>query len=141
MKKSFLFGQNATFSNTTNLQSHMVNNLNSEIFTRNELSEDAYYVYSGYGQSAVNQINFDIKQRFPLRTLPDLNYTINDQDFISFAYLFKNFRFKAPFQAIDFFRFKNVTVPAFQTSNAKQRSQLHYKYYNSSNDFMIGIKT
>ena len=38
------------------------------------MSEDAYYVYSGYGQQAVNQINFDVKQKFPLRTLPDLDY-------------------------------------------------------------------
>lgn len=141
MKRNFLKGQNATFQDTSELQQHMIDNFNSESFTKDQLSEDAYYVYSGYGQESVDRINFEVRQKFPLRTLPDIDYKLGDCDFISFAYLFKNFRFSTPFEYVDWFDFKEKNVPAFQAVGKKQKRQLYYKYYNSSNDFMIGITT
>lgn len=119
----------------------MIDNLNSEVFSKQQLSEDAYYVNAGFGQQTVNRINFDIKQKFPLRTLPDLKYQLNSLDFISYSYLFKNFKFQTPFSDYNGFKFKNITVRAFQTMYSKQRKQLYYKYYNNTNDFMIAIKT
>ncbi len=54
--------------------------------------------------------------------------------------MFKKFQFLNPFADFSTFRFKNVTVPAFQSTGSKHRSQLYYKYYNNSKDFMMGIK-
>jgi len=76
-----------------------------------------------------------------LRTLPNLDYKLSTLDFISFSYLFKNFKFPIPFSDYNGFKFKNVTVRSFQSQNAKQRKQLYYKYYNNTNDFMIAIRT
>lgn len=50
LKHKLLNGNNATFKNMNEIQSHMVENFNSQLFTKQELSEDAYYVYAGYGQ-------------------------------------------------------------------------------------------
>lgn len=49
MKRSFLFDNNATFINATDLQQKVVNNYNYGHFTRDQLSDNSYYVGSGYG--------------------------------------------------------------------------------------------
>lgn len=74
-------------------------------------------------------------------TLPDLNYTLNDRDFISFSYLFKNFQFKSVFGDRANFRFNGVVVPAFHANRSKNMNQLYFKYHNSNRDFMVGIET
>lgn len=51
-------GNNATFKNPTNLQQKIVDNFNSEQFTRDQISDKTYYVGSGYGPDAQNRINF-----------------------------------------------------------------------------------
>lgn len=71
--------------------------------------------------------------------MPNLDYLMNERDFISYAYLFKNFRFPVPFAHLPTFTFKGVTTPGFHAMGTKQKKQVYYKYYNSSNDFMIGI--
>jgi hypothetical protein len=38
-------------------------------------------------------------------------------------------------------KFKNVSVEAFSAIKSKQRNQLYTKYYNNSNDFLMGIQT
>ena len=65
IKRSFLNGNNATLFNTTVLQQKMVDNFNAELFTKSELSENSYYVTSGYGQNTVERINFEVREKFP----------------------------------------------------------------------------
>lgn len=105
------------------------------------MSKDDYYIFSGYGQKTVDKINLDIRERFSSRTLPSLNYQLSDQDFISYAYLFKKFQFKVPFTHYPMFYFKDQSVNGFVAVSNKQKKQLYYKYYNSRKDFMIGIET
>jgi len=55
--------------------------------------------------------------------------------------LFKNFQFQTPFDPEPEFYFKNSFVNGFQAIGTKQKKQIYYKYYNSMNDFMVGIET
>ena len=55
--------------------------------------------------------------------------------------MFKNFQFQTPFEPEPGFYFKNTPVDGFQAMGTKQKKQIYYKYYNSMNDFMIGIET
>ncbi len=61
LKKGLLKGENPTFSNTTELQQKMVDNYNTELFTKAELSDESYYVTSGFGQSTVERINLEVR--------------------------------------------------------------------------------
>ena len=69
-----------------------------------------------------------------------LTFILKDQDFISYAYLQKLLKFRIPF-CNSTLKFKNVSVEAFGATNSKQRNQLYTKYYNNSNEFLMGIKT
>lgn len=71
--------------------------------------------------------------------MPDLDDKLGDQDFLSFSYLFKNFKFPIPFKPSPYFTFKGVNATGFTAITTKQKKQIYYKYYNNSNDFMIGI--
>lgn len=73
--------------------------------------------------------------------MPDLKEKLNVNDFISFAYLFKNFKFPIPFERSPQFSFKGINMSGFNAMSLKQKKQIYYKYYNNSNDFMIGIDT
>lgn len=42
----------------TSIQSKIVENLNLELFTKFELSDDSYYVGSGYGKEALKKMRF-----------------------------------------------------------------------------------
>jgi hypothetical protein len=70
-----------------------------------------------------------------------LDYTLRDSDFISYAYLEKIIKFNLPFSADTNFQFKKFSVDAFTATNSKQRKQLYFKYYNNSNEFLMGIDT
>ena len=74
-------------------------------------------------------------------TFLPLEYELGAQDFISYAYLFKNFNFQFPFTDSKSFYFNSKVARGFEARKSKQKRQIYYKYYNNTNDFMIGIKT
>ncbi len=82
-----------------------------------------------------------MKEKFPEKPFLPLDFTLRDTDFISYAYLEKILKFDLPFSADTNFMFKNVSVDAFTATNSKQRKQLYFKYYNNSNEFLMGIDT
>lgn len=53
----------------------------------------------------------------------------------------KLLRFKTPFSEETGFKFKNVSVEAFSAKNSKQKKQIYYKYYNNTDEFLMGIET
>lgn len=107
----------------------IVDNFNQATFKKNDLSEADYYIKSGYGPKTVTQINTEVKKKFPSRTFPDIDVTLNDKDIISYAYLAKSFEYPTKFKVIDDFLFKNKSVKGFRASNDDQRSQVRYFYY------------
>jgi hypothetical protein len=66
---------------------------------------------------------------------------LEEKDFISYAYLYKNFRFKKPFTRIPSYLFNDKYVEGFEASTSKLKNQVYYKYYNNTKDFMIGLET
>lgn len=74
-----------------------------------------------------------------MKQFPELGYTLGDSDFISYAYLFKQFYFKKAFTTSTTFKFNNITVDAFEAQTSKQKAQIYYKYYKDRDNFLMGI--
>lgn len=66
---------------------------------------------------------------------------LEETSFISYAYIYKRLQFVPAFEDDYNFYFKNEKVPAFMAKTNKQRSKLYYKYYNSQDDFLLGIES
>jgi hypothetical protein len=55
------------------IQEKLLDNLNDGQFSKNDLSENSYYVMAGYGQQTVEKINLEVKEKFPNRTFEDID--------------------------------------------------------------------
>ena len=75
----------------------MANNFNNSPFSLKDLSEDSYYVKSGYGPQTQDEINKDCKAKFPKKTFDDLKYPLQPSDIISYAYFVKEVQYLTPF--------------------------------------------
>lgn len=58
--------------------SKLVDNFNTCPFKRGDLSETDYYIKSGYGAKTVNQINTEVKKKFPARSFQDIEASLNE---------------------------------------------------------------
>jgi len=95
----------------------IVTNFNKSPFTKDALSEADYYIKSGYGQKTVTTINKEVKKKFPDRSFPPIDVSLNDKDIISYAYLAKAFQYPIKFTVNKNFSFKNTSVNGFRASN------------------------
>lgn len=121
--------------------SKVVSNFNESPFTKKALTEADYYIKSGYGQKTVTTINKEVKKKFPNRSFPDIDVSLNDKDIISYAYLAKSFQYPTKFTVVKDFTFKNSSVKGFRAANNQQRDQVKYLYYKNRNEFMIKLET
>jgi hypothetical protein len=55
----------------------MVDNFNNSPFSVKDLNPECYYVKSGKGPETQAIINTEVKQKFPKKTFPDLNYPLS----------------------------------------------------------------
>ena len=98
--------------------SKIVSNFNESPFTKEDLTEADYYIKSGYGQKTVTAINNEVKKKFPNRTFPDIDVSLDDKDIISYAYLAKSFQYPTKFTVVQDFSFKNSSVKGFRAANS-----------------------
>jgi len=82
-----------------------------------------------------------VKKKFPKRSFPDIDETLQDQDIISYAYLAKSFEYPIKFKVIDDFLFQNTSVKGFRAANEDHRNQVKYLYYKNKNEFLLKLKT
>jgi hypothetical protein len=119
---------------------------NSRPFTTNDLSSDSYYVKSGYGQSTVNQINQEVRQKFPQKSFSDLTVQLGSRDIISYAYFIKEVQYVNPFdkQVSGFYFIPNTgqstQVQAFKANTAVQRNNIEIVNYRNDDDFILKFK-
>ncbi len=64
----FTNDENLTFNTTDKLQNKMIDNYNKRLFTSDSLSDSSYYINSGFGNQTLNQINRQVREKFPLKT-------------------------------------------------------------------------
>ena len=131
-------------------QLEVVENLNKETFTTNDLT-DKYY-YKKYGTPSLElkeQIEKDIKEKFNEESdiLDDFNWQReNPKDYFLYAMLKKEFQFEKVFEEFEngnFGEYDNISYFGITASNENEelRNQVQVLYYNSKDDFAIKLKT
>lgn len=127
----------------------VVDNLNKETFTTNDIS-DKYY-YKKYGTPTLElkaEIEKEIKKKFNEESdiLDEFKWEGRDpKDFFLYTILKKDFEFKNAFEKLENGKFgdsENVEYFGIkENSSNKLREQVKVLYYNSKNDFAILLET
>ena len=111
---------------------------NRRKFTKKILSENDYFVKSGFGQETVDQIREKLQEKFQTRTTDSLSaITLLPSDLICFSYLAKSFRHKVDFKEIEM-TFKSTSVKGFTIPNG-QNSGAKVIDYDDDDNFVIGL--
>lgn len=140
-------------------QKQIVENLNKQIFTEEQLSEEDYYkVYDLLTQNLKEEIEKAIESKFNEESdilnkidwsnVPKDNsgYTDEYKKYLFYAMLKKEFNFKNDFDELENGSFgeKYKDIKYFgidKKSNSKLYSQVEVLYYNSENDFAVILNT
>lgn len=107
-------------------------------FTTNDLDSQSYYVKSGYGQKTVDLVNLESRQKFPDKSFKDLELSLRDKEFLSYAYLLKKMQYPVPFSQADVY-FNQEKVRGFKLTNGTQVQNLEIISYSSDNKFFLKL--
>jgi hypothetical protein len=82
-------------------ESGIVDNLNSGVSSKNDLSESDYVAHAGFGKDDILEtINGELRKKFK-ENAPTLDEVLTDTDILAYAYLYKNLRFITEFEEIE----------------------------------------
>lgn len=111
---------------------------NKRKFTRKALSENSYFVKSGFGQETIEQIRKELQENFKARTTDTLSaITLYPSELICFSYLAKSIRHKVDFKEIQM-SFESTPVKGFTIAN-DQNSGAKLIDYDDDDNFVIGL--
>ena len=131
-------------------QLEVIENLNKETFTVNDLSEQYYYKKVGTPSLQLKEeIEKAIKEKFNETSdiLDDFEWEDrNPKDYFLYAMLKKNFEFEKAFEEFEngkFGNYENVKYFGIKKNSESDelRKQVEVLYYNSKDDFAIKLKT
>lgn len=131
-------------------QLQVVENLNKETFTTNDLSEEYYYKKIGTPSIELKEeIEKAIKDKFNETSdiLDDFDWGNRDpEDYFLYVMLKKEFQFEKAFEEFDngkFADYDNVSYFGIKADSESDelRKQVKVLYYNSKDDFAIKLET
>ncbi len=131
-------------------QLKVVENLNKETFTAENLSESDYYKI--YGKPTIelkNKIEKEIIEKFneTSNILNDFDWERNgDNDYFLYSMLKKEFQFEKAFKDLGTGKFKDYEDISYfgipeHGENSALRGQIEVLYYNTEDDFAIKLET
>lgn len=130
-------------------QLQVVENLNKETFTTDDISEQYYYKKVGTPSIALKEeIEKAIKDKFNETSdiLDDFNWERNDSnDYFLYAMLKKEFEFAKSFEELEngkFGSYENIEYFGIKDDPTRElQGQVKVLYYNSKEDFAIKLET
>jgi len=134
--KSSFVKEDVKLKNLDKKGENMLKSFNSSFFTTNDIDSSDYYIKSGYGQSTVDTVNKESREKFPNKTFEDLDLKLTDKDFLSYAYLYKKMSFAKKFTTCEN-KFKNTVVNGF--CGGYEENMNVVKYFNK-NKFIVRLK-
>ncbi len=130
-------------------QLKVVENLNKETFTTDDISEKSYYKKVGIPTLELKkEIEKAIKEKFNETSdiLDDFSWGSNNpKDYFLYTMLKKEFQFEKAFEELEngkFGDYENIKYFGIKTKESEElRNQVKVLYYNSKEDFAIKLKT
>ena len=125
----------------------MVNELNKQSFTVDELSKKSYYRYVGHIKKNTKRIIAKaIKRQFNETSdiLDQLDLTPGKDRFIAYAMMKKDFKFVSAFDKLGKSAFRNVEAEYFgikSNSSKALDNGVDVLFYNNQNDFAVKLAT
>ncbi len=131
-------------------QLKVVENLNKQTFTTNDISNKCYY--KKYGTPTLElkkEIETEIKNKFNEKSdiLDEFEWVVKDpKDYFLYVMLKKEFKFEKSFDELDNGKFKNYDNVRYfgikkDNENDELKKQVEVLYYNTKEDFAIKLKT
>jgi hypothetical protein len=125
--------------------------LNKKTFTKESLDDASYVALAGFTRDGIyGAIGAELSKKFGAaatpRFVPPKAFAPRPQDIVAYAYLFKNLQFDTPFESLSRMEFDRKKVACFGFEGGKRGveplcSQVLIHDYNSSNNFVIELKT
>lgn len=125
----------------------IVNELNRQDFTEDDISSDSYYKYLGnIKKNTKKVIAKAIKRKFNETSdiLDQLDLTPSKQRFIVYAMLKKDFKFVVPFDKLGIAPFRNMEAEYFGISKESRKELddgVEVLFYDSPSDFAVKLDT
>lgn len=163
-------GDNALWAGTTNLvwndmldkfnngkeakvtpESTISNNLNKKDFTKEMIPDNYYYIKASKMKEGLREeIEKEIKEKFNEESnlLKNINWEFNENKYLFYSMIFREFEFKKAFKKQDNAKFKNYENVKYFGTYAKNnkteeqiKDQIDILYYNNDEDFAVSINT
>jgi hypothetical protein len=112
---------------------------NGSKFSKSDLDAASYYLFSGSGPQAMDNLRAGLKQKFTNSSSKLSEIPLDSGMVITFAYLYKKFRYPIPFRKTSM-AFANQQVKGFNTSNSPQKRNIRIVHYVSDDKFLLRIE-
>lgn len=132
-------------------ESKIANNLNKKGFTKEMIPENYYYTKMGKMKEGLKEeIEKGIKEKFNEESdlLKHINWEPNEDKYLFYSMIFREFKFKKEFKKQENGKFKqynNVKYFGTYSKNSKDeekiKEQIDILYYNNDEDFAVSINT
>ncbi|MDD4066707.1 MAG: hypothetical protein PHH22_01860 [Clostridia bacterium] len=128
-------------------ESALANELNKRSFTSDMLSSDSYYKVYGLQTLALKeQIEKDLKEKFNENSRILDNFSWNNEDYLLYCMLKKEFNFLKPFDQLekDYFANSDMIVKYFginENSSKELYDNVEVLWYNNNKDFAVKLFT
>ncbi len=119
----------------------MVKKFNTPVLFASDINESDVYITAG--RVLADQVNQEVKEKFPNKSIDDVKYELVDPcDFIVYVYLFKEMQFPTPFTEWSIrFDGGSSRYKWFRASDADQRNNIRIHNYVSDDQFLISLTT
>lgn len=115
----------------------MMKQFNHPVICKDDLDSSSYFVKSGFGQKAVDEINEECRMKFPGKTFQDLQIELGLNDLISYAYFLKKVEYLRAFTKQTVL-FNQTRVKGF-AAQKEEKEQIEVLDYNSADQFIIRL--
>lgn len=105
------------------------------------MNPSCYYVKAGYGNKTIDQINSEVSEKFPDKTIDKIQANLPEDGIISYAYFLKKLEFPISFKLCDEeHEFQNIgKMKFFETDIQKHREQVRIHNYGDEKNFVIEL--
>jgi hypothetical protein len=111
---------------------------NRSKFSKSDLDAASYYLFSGEGPQAMDNLRTGLKRRFPYHSSKLSEIPLDSGTVVVFAYLYKKLLYPEPFGKTSL-SFEGKKVKGFNASNLQEKKNVRILHYMSDDKFLLRI--